>query len=282
MYGIERLKDIIIYRDYSGTSLFRVFVIALILISGFSQLTEYENLMPVATDLTTKILTENQNGNANQQILGNTGQMLVNSINQQCKSQDTMLVPVSLGYRPVSIDCKKIRENGESGLAQYITDSIMKDYYKDYECNPIGCMVNMLVYRRAEEASYFFSAEMNAFLKKLIPFLFLATFISLVMIIRSTRQIFPIIKEVGTILLKIAGIPFLFLMIIVYRETIFVSTGIFSGKEEFMVAINNFFSGPTNLLVTIFASILTIPFILGVAFYIITYINEKKPYKIKS
>jgi hypothetical protein len=273
----NKLKNLVIYRDLSGSSLFRFFVIALILIYGFSQLTEYETLKPVITDLTSKLLSENQTrGDINQQILGSTGQQLVNSINQQCKSQDTFAMPIPMGYETLTIDCKEIRGKGNSGLAQFVSDKMTKDYYKHYECSPIGCMINMVIYRRPGEASYFFSGEMNTFMKKLIPFLLVGTLISLAMIIYSLKKIFPIIKEVGRILFGIAGVPFLILMFIIYRESILVSTGILSGKEEFMISINNFFSGPIYLIVTIFAYLLGIAFILGSVLSIITYINEER------
>ncbi len=278
MYDIfNQFKNRLVNRDYSGKTIFKYFLIALIIVTGFAQLTEFDNLKPVATDLTSKLFVENQGkGGVNQLIVGNTGQQLLGSINQQCKSQDTMLLPIPLGYQTMKIDCKKIREGGDSGLAQYISDNIMKDYYKHYDCSPIGCMVNMLVYKRPEEASYSFSGEMNSFLKKIVPFLLVGTLIGLAMIIYSSRKIIPITKEVGGVMLGIAGIPFLILLLIIYRESIFISTGIFSGKEEFMMAINNFFSGPTYLIVTIFATLLAAPFFAGAVLTAGNYINEKR------
>ena len=253
-----------------GKYLLRFFVLTLIFVYGFAQVTEYSNLKPIVSDLTTKILSESQaRGGANPQLL--------EGITQQCQNTDKIVIP--MGPESITIDCKEVQAKGVSALPQYLSEAIsnfvLKDYYKDYGCSPVGCLTSLAVSRDATKLPFLISAQMNQFLKTLIPYLVIGLILSLFILIYFIRETFSIFKEVGMTLLS-AGVPFILLFILKYREQLLVSTGILSGKEDFMSSANQFLSGPVNSVTDLYLYMYGIVFIIGAVLAITGYVVLRK------
>ncbi len=253
-----------------GKYLLRFFVLTLIFVYGFAQVTEYSNLKPIVSDLTTKLLSESQS-------MGGSNPQLLEGITQQCQNTDKIVIP--MGSESVTIDCKEVRAKGGSALPQYLSDAIsnvvLKDYYKDYGCSPAGCLTSLAVSRDTAKLPFLISAQMNQFLKTLIPYLVIGLVLSLFILIYSIRETFSIFKEVGMTLLS-AGVPFVLLFLLKYREQLLVSTGILSGKEDFMSSANGFLSGPVNSVTDMYLYMYGIVFTIGAVLAITGYVVLRK------
>jgi len=254
-----------------GKFLLRFFVLTLIFVYGFANVTEYNNLKPIVSDLTAKLIEGTQAKDSN-------NQQVMESITQQCKNTDKIVIP--LGSESLTIDCKEVQaKGGGAALSQYMSDALsnilLKDYYKNYDCSPIGCITSLVFSRNPENLSFMISAQMNLFLKTLIPYLAIGIVLSLFILIYSIRETFAIFKEVGMTLLS-AGVPFLLLLLLQYREQLLVSTGILSGKEDFLRSANEFISGSVYNVVNLYLIMYGIVFIVGAAFAITGYIGLKK------
>ncbi len=254
-----------------GKFLLRFFVLTLIFVYGFAQVTEYDNLKPIVSDLTTKLIEGTQAKNS-------TNQLVMEGITQQCKNTDKIVIP--LGSESATIDCKEVQaKGGDAALSQYMSDVLsnilLKDYYKDYGCSPVGCIASLVISRNPENLPFIISAQMNLFLKTLIPYLAIGIALSLFILIYSIRDTFSIFKEVGMTLLS-AGVPFILLLLLQYREQLLVSTGILSGKEDFMRSANEFISGPIYNVINLYLIMYGIVFIVGAVFAVTGYIGLKK------
>lgn len=259
-------------KNLAGRNLLRFFVITLILAYGFSVATEYNTLKPLVSDFSAKLI----NGNIPLSAPGvnqNMGEQITGSIIEYCKTNDKVLIP---GYEGLTIDCKDVQAKGASALSGFITDTLMKDYYKEYDCSAVGCLANIVFNRNPGDMMFIFSSKMNLFVKSLIPFLVLGLLISLAILAYTIREKFGIFKEVGVILLGAAGIPFLILLLIIYKDQILVSTGILSGKEAFMLTATTFFSGPIQSVVNMYAYLYGTVFIIGCVLAITGYYGLKK------
>ena len=259
-------------KNLTGRTLLRFFVITLILAYGFSVATEYNTLKPVVSDFSTKLISGNIPLSApgmNQ----NMGEQITGSIIQYCKTNDKVLIP---GYEGLTIDCKDVQAKGASALPDFITDTLMKDYYKEYDCSAVGCLANIVFNRRPGDMMFIFSSKMNLFVKSLIPFLVLGLLLSLAILAYTIREKFGIFKEVGITLLGAAGVPFLILLLIIYKYQILLSTGILSGKEDFMRTATTFFSGPIQSVVNLYAYLYGTVFIIGCVLAITGYYGLKK------
>ncbi len=252
-----------------GKYLLRFFVLTLIFVYGFAQVTEYSNLKPIVSDLTTKMLSESQ-------AMGGSNPQLLEDITQQCQNTDKIVIP--MGSESVTIDCKEVQAKGASALphlSDAISNVVLKDYYKDYGCSPIGCLTSLAVSRDTAKLPFLISAQMNQFFKTLIPYLVIGLVLSLFILIYSIRETFSIFKEVGMTLLS-AGVPFILLFVLKYREQLLVSTGILSGKEDFMSSANQFLSGPVNNVTDLYLYMYGIVFIIGAVLAITGYVVLRK------
>lgn len=255
---------------WTGKSLLKFFVLTLILVYGLVYVTEYETLKPIVTELTAKVIGETQaKGGAEQQV--------TRGIVQQCQSTDSIIIP--LGDERITIDCNEVRSKGEVALSQYMSETIsnviLKDYYKDYGCSPTDCIKSLVIDRDSSNMGFIISAQMNQFLKTLIPYLAAGVVLSLFILIYFIRDPLVISKEVGMTLLS-AGFPFLFFMLVKYREQLLVSTGILSGKEDFMQSANEFLSGPLYNVTNLYMNMYGIVFAIGAALAVIGYAGIKK------
>ncbi|MCZ7402972.1 MAG: hypothetical protein O8C61_12185 [Candidatus Methanoperedens sp.] len=260
-------------KNLAGRTLLRFFVIALILAYGFSVTTEYNTLKPVVSDFSIKLVSGNIPLSA-PGVNQNIGEQITGNIIEYCKTNDKVLIP---GYEGLTIDCKDVRANGaSSALSGLLTETLMKDYYKEYNCSAVGCLANIVLNRNPGDMMFIFSSKMNLFVKSLIPFLFLGVLLSLAILAYTIREKFGIFKEVGITLLSAAGIPFLILMLIIYKDQILVSTGILSGKEDFMRTATTFLSGPIQSVVNLYAYLYGTVFIIGCVLAITGYYGLKK------
>ncbi len=253
---------------FIGKYLLRFFIVTLILVYGLSVVTEYNTLRPIVSDFSTKLV----NGNLtiiNQSI----GEQITANINEYCKTHDEFTIP---GYENTPINCKEVQSNNTSSVSELITNTLMKDYYKEYNCSAVGCLVNILYNRSPENLKFIFSEKMNLFLKSLIPFLLLGVLLSIAIIIYAIKEKFEISREIGKTLLGAAGIPFIILLIIIYRDEILVRTGIFSGKEDFMKATNDFFSGAIYKVAEFYLYLYGLVVIIGGILFIMGYIGTKR------
>lgn len=253
---------------FIGKYLLRFFIVTLILVYGLSVVTEYNILRPIVSDFSTKLV----NGNltiSNQ----NVGEQITANINEYCKTHNEVIIP---GYESTPIDCREVQSNNMSSLSEFVTNTLMKDYYKEYDCSAVGCLVNIFYNRNPENMKFIFSEKMNLFLKSLIPFLFLGILLSIVIMIYAIKEKFEIFREIGVTLLGAAGIPFIILLIIMYKDTIFVSTGILSGKEDFMRATTDFFSGAIYKVAEFYLYLYGIVVIIGGILFIIGYVGNKR------
>lgn len=254
---------------YIGKYLLRFFVVTLIFVYGLSVVTEYGTLRPIVSDFSTKIVNGNLSLGENQ----NVGQQIMGNIYEYCKNNDVLSIQ---GFESKPINCKDIRSQGAPFISELMTDTLLKDYYKEYECSPIGCLKNIFYNRRSEDMMFIFSEKMNLFLKTLIPFLILGTILSIGIIIRSIKEIFEICREIGVTLIGAAGVPFLILLLIRYKDKILASTGIISGTEGLMRTTADFFSGPiyevSNMYLDLYGSV----FIVGSILFLIGYFGYKK------
>ncbi len=247
-----------------GKNLLRFFVITLILVYGISVITEYNTLKPIVTDFSTKLVSGNlPMGVSNQASVPGTsqniGEQITGSIIQYCKTNDNFVIPGS----DFTISCTDVRAKGASALPEFITNTLMNDYYKNYDCSAVGCLMNIYFRRSPGDLMFIFSEKMNLFLKSLIPFLVLGVFLGVAIIAYRIREKFGISKEVGITLLGAAGIPFLIFLFILYKDQILVWTGILSGKEDFMRTTTTFFSGPIYSVVNLYAYLYGAVFIVG-------------------
>lgn len=253
-----------------GKYILKFFVLTLILVYGLVYVTEYDNLKPIVAELTAKVISETQ-------AKGGTNQQITEGINQQCKSTDRLIIP--LGDESLTIDCKEVQAKGDAALSQYMSEAvsnvIMNSYYKDYGCSPADCIKSLVVDRDTKNMGFVISEQMNQFLKKLIPFLAAGVVLSLFILVYLIRDPLVISKEVGMTLLS-AGFPFLFFMLVKYREQLLVSTGILSGKEDFMRSVNEFISGPIYNVTNLYTYMYGIVFAVGAALTVIGYIGIKK------
>ncbi len=259
-------------KNLAGRNLLRFFVITLILAYGFSVITEYNTLKPIVSDFSTKLISGNIPLSA-PSMNQNIGEQITGGVIQYCKTNDKLVIP---GYDGLTIDCKEVQSKGASALSGFITDTLMKDYYKEYDCSAVGCLANIFFNRRPGDMMFIFSLKMNLFVKSLIPFLVLGLLLSLAILVYTIREKFAIFKEVGITLLGAAGIPFLILLLIIYKDQILVSTGILSGKEDFMRSATTFFSGPIQSVVNLYAYLYGIAFIIGCVLAITGYYGLKK------
>lgn len=253
-----------------GKYLLKFFVLTLILVYGLAYVTEYDNLKPIVSELTAKVISETQ-------AKGGTNQQITEGIIQQCKSTDRLIIP--LGGESLTIDCKEVQAKGDAALLQYVSEAvssvILKGYYKDYGCPPADCIKSLVVERNTKNMGFVMSAQMNKFLKTLIPYLAVGVVLSLLILVYLIRDPLVISKEVGMTLLS-AGFPFLFFMLVKYREQLLVSTGILSGKEDFMRYANEFLSGPIYDVTNLYMYMYGIVFATGAALAVIGYVGIKK------
>jgi hypothetical protein len=260
-------------KNLAGRNLVRFFVITLILAYGFSIATEYNTLKPIVSDFSTKLI----NGNVHLSAPGmnqNMGEQITESIVQYCKTNDKVFIQ---GYEGLTIDCRDVQAKGASpALSGFITDTLMKNYYKQYDCSAVGCLANIVFNRNPGDMMFIFSSKMNLFVKSLIPFLVLGLLLSLAILAYTIREKFGIFKEVGITLLGAAGVPFLILLLIIYKDQILVSTGILSGKEDFMRSATTLFSGPIQSMVNMYAYLYGTVFIIGCVLAITGYYGLKK------
>ncbi len=246
-------------KNITGKNLLRFFVITLILAYGFSVVTEYNTLKPIVSDFSTKLMSNNLSMSA-PGVNQNVGEQITGGIIQYCSTNDKFVIP---GYENFVIDCKDVRAKGAAALPEFITDTLMKDYYKEYDCSAVGCLMNIFFNRRPGDMMFLFSAKMNLFLKSLIPFLALGVILSIAIIVYRIREKFGLFKEIGITLLGAAGIPFIILLFIIYKDQILVSTGILSGKEDFMLTATTFFSGPIYSVAILYAKLYGSVFVIG-------------------
>lgn len=253
-----------------GKYILKFFVLTLILVYGLVYVTEYDNLQPIVAELTAKVIAETQ-------AKGGTDQQITEGIIQRCKSTDRLIIP--LGDESLTIDCKEVQAKGEVALSQYMSEAvsnvILKDYYKDYGCPPADCIKSLVIDRDPKNMGFVISAQMNQFLKTLIPYLAVGVILSLLILIYFIRDPLIISKEVGMTLLS-AGFPFLFFMLVKYREQLLVSTGILSGKEDFMRSANEFLSGPLYNVTNLYMNMYGIVFAVGAVLAVIGYTGIKK------
>lgn len=251
---------------YIGKYLLRFFVVTLILVYGLSVVTEYNNLRPIVSDFSTKLV----NGNISPGQ--NAGGQFMENIDEYCKTNDVFMIQGFEG----TINCKDVRSKGVPYISGLMANTLMKDYYKEYNCSPVGCLKNILYNRRSEDMMFIFSAKMNLFLKSLIPFLVLGTLLSIGIIVRSIKEKFEISREVGVTLIGAAGIPFLILLLFRYKDKILVLTGIVSGNEGLMTTSMDFFSGPINNVSDLYLYLYGLVFIAGSILFIIGYYGYKR------
>jgi len=255
---------------WTGKTLLKFFVLILILVYGLVNVTEYETLKPIVSELTAKVIGDTQ-------AMGGAEQQITRGIVRQCESTDSVIIP--LGDERLTIDCNEVRSKGEVALSQCMSDAIsnviLKDYYKDYGCPPADCIKSLVIDRDSRNMSFVISAQMNQFLKTLIPYLAIGVVLSLFILIYFIRDPLVISKEVGMTLLS-AGFPFLFFVLVKYREQLLVSTGILSGKEDFMQSANEFLSGPLYNVTNLYMNMYGIVFAVGAALAVIGYAGIKK------
>jgi len=253
---------------YIGKYLLRFFVVTLILVYGLSAVTEYDTLRPIVSDFSTKLVNGNMSLGADQ----NVGGQIMGNIEEYCKTNDVFSIQGFEG----TINCKDVRSKGVPYISELMTDTLMKDYYKKYDCSPLGCLKNIIYNRSSGDMMFIFSAKMNLFLKSLIPFLVLGTLLSIGIIIRSIKEKFEISREVGVTLIGAAGVPFLILLLIRYKDKILVSTGIVSGNESLMRTTADFFSGPIYNVSNMYLYLYGLVFIAGSILFMIGYYGYKR------
>jgi hypothetical protein len=254
---------------YIGKYLLRFFVVTLILVYGLSVVTEYNTLRPIVSDFSTKLVNGNLSGGINQ----NMGEEIMVTIDEYCKNNDVFSIQ---GFEGSTINCKDVQSKGVPYISEFMTDNLMKDYYKEYDCSPIGCLKNIIYNRSSENMMFIFSAKMNLFLKSLIPFLILGTLLSIGIIVRSIKEKFEISREVGVTLIGAAGVPFLILLLIRYKDKILKSTGIVSGNESLMRTTADFFSGPIYNVSNMYLYLYGLVFIIGSILFMIGYYGYKR------
>lgn len=239
-----------------GKYLLGLCVVCLIFAIGFSQVTEYNTLKPVVNEFTKKFLEGNPGNGPNQTI----GQQLYTGIMQECMSKERVEYPFI--NEKLVLDCKGVKTGGISAISESVTQLMLKDYYKKYDCTPLGCILDIFAGKQGN-FTYIYSEQMNSFLKMVIPFLIAGILAGVILIYFSTKDIFLFLDNLGKTLLK-SGIPFLILMILIYRDQLLVTTGILSGKENFMRSADDFFSGPIYQIMNLFLYLYGAVFIIGI------------------
>ena len=155
-------------------------LVALVFAYGYAEITNYDSLKPVFTEITTDQLNKLD---MNQ---------LKAYIDQGCRLRDNF--SISLGEIEIMLDCKEI---ANANLTKYISEAVFKAfYYKDYDWAVIECLKNAMTAKNVQNMTVLLSAEMNAFLRQLALYLLAGIVIGIVIIILSLRKLFPILKAI--------------------------------------------------------------------------------------
>ena len=229
-----------------GGFLLGIFIVALVFTYGFSQVTSYDSLKPVFND----VISEQLSGQLTDE---NMAQYKI-FIDQQCAKSNTINLPVE-GMN-IEQECREIQNKTTEELRAYASDLIFKPmYYKDYGCSGFACLQKAFE-GGIQNMAVLVSAEMNDFVKSLIPYMLAGLIISIFIIVISIRRVFSILKTIGLSFLS-AGIVFVIMLVMQYL----------------LPSSDNIFGEFGRTVTNIFIYLYGVVFAIGIALTIIGYVG---------
>ena len=235
-----------------GGLIFCTFLVGSVFIASLIELTEYNNLKTVATDLFSKQLTEN--------ITTEEIRQMHSLLLLQCADKET--IELSLGEKNVTLDCSKLRGIEAEDIIPFIATAAFDEiYYEEYECEFIQCL------QKEEGLMVLASAHANNFFKSIQNFVLIGTIIGAVILFVSIKNWSGRLTGFGTLLI-FTGIPYFFL-------------GFFKGFIPAEVAtvasplVNQIMSSLSTKLLIIFI----VGVILAISGYFLKYLSRKKTKK---
>jgi hypothetical protein len=239
---------------FLGGFVFGTFLALSILAASFIELTEYNNLQPVAVN----IISEQVMENATQEEVNNLHLTLL----ELCENKET--IEMSLGEENITLNCSKIRETRtEELLPLFATETFDKIYYKKYDCEFIECI-------QEGDPRLLVSAHANSFFKNIQNVLWMVTVIGAIVLFISVKTWSGRLKSFGIILI-VAGVPAFILNLNLLSS--FIENSV--PPQVMTVAsplINKFFDSISSKLLIVFIS----GIILTVFGYGLKYLIKKK------
>lgn len=239
-----------------GGFFFVLFLSMVILMMAVIEITEYDSLKPVVTDIIA------------QQITNQTSPEQLSQIHAQLSSQcsDKENVEFSAGENlNVTLNCLSIKGSKPEDLGVLIGGAVFdKIYFKEYKCGFIQC------YQQSDfqgKASLLSTSFANQFFKKSLVYLWIGTgLFALILLISSKGWEIP--KNFGKSLI-VVGLPIIFTKFL--KEKINLPTGTSAAQpliDKLLNSISNIY------LIAMAAGILLI--IIG---YLGSYLTKKKDIK---
>ncbi|MFH0837602.1 MAG: hypothetical protein V1870_05715 [Candidatus Aenigmatarchaeota archaeon] len=225
-------------------------LISLIFTYGFAEITNYNSLKPVFTDITTNQLN----------AVGNPDQ-LKTLIEQQCLLSDKLNIPFD--NTSLDINCADIQQSDD--MTKYLSGQLFDAFYnKEYDCSVIDCLTTAMQTKNPQDLTILVSAKMHSFLQTLIIFFIAGIIAGLAIIIVSLRQLFSILKTIG-IAMIVSGLSFIIILVM-----------------KFMVPVSqNSLLGFVENIMNMFIILYAIVFAIGVILFIAGWYKTRKSTKRK-
>jgi hypothetical protein len=215
-----------------------------VVLAGLVQFTAEDNLRPVLVEAVME-----QMPNLTQQELAQQKDFILQRYCPIGTQTGTIPANESGAGIDITIDCSELRttENLRLFLANMMFNTI---YYKDYGCDPFGCL-------QAGKPEALASASSNAWFNNALTFVLIGAIVGIVLVIVGIRQPSAILKSVGiSIVFAGLGAPLMWI----------AQTTVPAAMPPAMSAhITNLFTS----LITNFAILLVIGIILAMAGFII-------------
>jgi hypothetical protein len=180
-----------------GGFFFVLFLSMVILMMAVIEITEYDNLKPVVTDIIAQQLTNQTSPEQLSQIHA--------QLSSQCSGKETVEMPVGENLN-VTLNCSSVNASKPEDLGTLIGGAVFdKIYYKEYDCEFIQC------YQQSDsqgKISLFSTSLANQFFKKVLIYLWIGTGVfGLILLISSKGWEIP--KDFGKSLI-VVGMPIIF------------------------------------------------------------------------
>lgn len=210
------------------TLIFCISLSFLLLGYGLLELTDYNTLQPIMTDLFGKALTTE--GNETEM------QMSYDALVQQCDVSQTGIIEIPLGegdspieISSVTLECSDVKAaSNYQGVVNLFSKNIFDQlYYKEYA----GDFLTLWKQSDTDSKPWLlFSNYFHNFLQKNLKYVFILTILTAVLVVLLSAGILNGIKNIGVSCIFI-GIPFLFVGVIkriilskIPQEPLFVSS----------------------------------------------------------
>lgn len=236
-----------------GGFIFTTALIALVATMAFVQLTNYDTLKPIFTNLTEQQFTQQMNQTEFEQQIEQSKPLLA----AQCQETGAETIEVPLGEFNVTLNCSTVQTLTPSSFAKATgTSMIDRIYYKEWNCSFIDCLKQA----KGEEAPFLlFSAKANSFFSSIIIYLWIAVALGIILLIVSIRNIAGILKSIG-ISMIVTGIPY---FVMGYATTALVPPQAAAMASSMIALVTNLFAPKFLLIFEIGIALTVAGFVIG-------------------